>query len=129
MIEIAELLSDPDFVQQIPVTRIAGYYSSDADTMGNWMPTEQSLLVTASVQPIKNPDQLNVLPEGQRTGNFVRVYTATPLYATDDDSREDGQIIDFITWRGSQYKIIYRKDYLDYGYCMCIGVASGRATS
>lgn len=128
MINIAELLKDPDFTQMIDVYRRVNSFVESGPTAGEVQITTVLRQIRMCVQPVKDPDDLNVLPEGQRSNKTMKFYSSEILYCDDgDQSIGSGQaVFDMVMWGGGKYKLMHVRFWSDYGYWEAIGVNSER---
>jgi hypothetical protein len=112
MINIAELINDPDFVQNYTVYRKDATWSEGETTQ-----TETKLKFTGVVVAANTRD-VNMLPEGDRIAGLMVFYTTTdkPFYPTRSTGTSDE-----ILWRGDRYKLMQVYPYDDYGYVKAIG--------
>lgn len=118
MINIAEVVNDPDFTQPFQINRFSGSFENE----GEWVKTSQTLQRVGVIQPTKSSDALNFLPEGERQANAITIYCA------EDILMGDGQDIqsDVVIWNGAQYRVAYSKPWQANGYWFAI--ATGMAT-
>jgi hypothetical protein len=109
MINVADLLSNPDFAQTFQIIRSSGSFSNEGEY-------SMSLLTTLSmlgvIQPAKQQDVVQFMPEGERLGNLIVVYCAQELKASDAKSQES----DIIIWHSNRYRVAQAKPWLDHGY-------------
>lgn len=106
LIDVTELLSDPDFADtftyarrvQVMVNGRATFAESGGDVVG-------------SVQ-INAPEVLERFPDAGRPDQWIRIYTTTRLIAQDDAAATYG---DVITWRGRTYQVKAVDDWGNYG--------------
>ena len=86
-------------LETLTVTRYAaGAYGSD----GVYVPgSTTTLTVQATVQPLNGKD-LQILPEGLRTREAFKLYTATELRTTDQTA---GTLSDIVTRGGALYDV------------------------
>lgn len=113
MFNVSDVLNDPELVQTIPVTRAT-------ETVGNKGRTQlatRDFTVQGVVHPATE-EQLERLPEADRSSETIAVYTATPLTAGDETLAPDT-----VTWRGGTYKVKSVMDYKDYGFCEALAVS------
>jgi len=131
MLNIAELLSDPDFVQSVVVNRRVNQLVTTGDAAGEIGIQTFLLSVNMCVQPVKDPDDLNVLPEGQRSSKMMKFYSLVALHCDDGDlpSGSTDAIFDVVQWNGEKYKLLHVRNWADYGYYEAIGVNSERLPS
>jgi hypothetical protein len=109
MIDISELVSDPDFAQQFQVIRYTGGFASE----GEYTQTPAApITMTGVIQPAKEIDTVQFLREGERLGNMIVIYCATQIF----ESSGTGQNSDVIVWHGTQYRVHKAKHWQDHGY-------------
>lgn len=95
---LTDMLSNLRYTEVITITRKTG----GSYVNGVWTPAaDATSSARASVQPLIGAE-LQRLPEGQRTGEVYKLYTATQLYAASETLARDA---DLITWRGAQYQV------------------------
>lgn len=118
MLNVSELINDPDFCQTFTVTRNTGDF-----TDGYFVTTPSAITMTGVIQPL-NTEETNQLPEGDRLSGAIKVYTLERVYLTHITQPADntGYIADEITWKGEKYKVIQSQNYLDYGYHRTIAI-------
>lgn len=128
MINIAELLRDPDFTQLIQVNRRLNSFVSSGDAAGEVQIDMVLRTVRMCVQPVKDPNDLNVLPEGQRSNKMMKFYASEVLYCDDGDQASgSGQaVFDVVLWNNEEYKLLHVRYWADYGYWEAIGINSER---
>jgi galactose-6-phosphate isomerase len=105
LIDVSEILSDPDFVDDFNVIR----NSRTVDMHGRTIDTDGVYLTYGSVQPAKEV-QLRQLPELERVGSFISVVTPFRLFALTDTTAPDQ-----ITWNGRSYRVKIVRDWTNYG--------------
>jgi hypothetical protein len=116
MINLGELITDPDFMQSFSVYRTTGSF-----VKGAWVAAEPKEFEMKGVITPASPKEINQLPEGDRISGAISVYTRDRVYSTDSSatvSRRTGQgvISDKIIWKGEYYKVYALSDYSDYGF-------------
>jgi len=122
MIDVSQIVRDPDFAQNYEVIRQTGEWNA-----GRFEVTgTKTLNYRGAVQPT-DKDTLQQLPENDRTSVSVSFYCSSPnvFYMTQEsDSKDDESqvIFDRIKWRGNQYKIIKVLDWSRNGYQIAVGV-------
>lgn len=86
---------------------------------------ETSFVVEANVQPFNYRD-LMVLPESDRTKEWIKVYVATSDVFRTDRQGSDGYSADEIVWQGDRFKVMriqsYRMGILDQQKLVCARV-------
>lgn len=110
MINVAEIINDPDFSQSFTVCRKTGSWSE-----GRFVQTEQQLSFRGIVIAANTKDLLQV-PEGDRVKGIMAFYSTEPLLVTNSTGTSD-QII----WRGERYRLFQLWPYADYGYYKALG--------
>lgn len=108
LIDVTELLTDPDFVDEVQRERRVQSVTSK----GRLAFTSAFDTIVASVQAAAPGDVLARFPDAGNPDAWVRVYTMTPLTAFDEAA---GLYGDVLTWRGSRYQVRTTDDWLNYG--------------
>ena len=118
MIDVSELMDDPDFASTITVTRMAaGAYAPG----GVWVAGEPvTTTETHIVQPDSNPDHTEFLPEGDRSAERAVVYSLTAVALRQADGMN--QQADTFVWMGKNYRVAFSKPWDAHGYHFAIGV-------
>jgi len=114
MLDVSDVLRDPDLVQSVQVTRAA----EDVDDHGRTLLTPGEISIQGVVHPATE-EQLQRLPEADRSNETIAVYTATRLTAGDDTHAPD-----VVTWKGGTYLVKGVWDYSDYGYFEALAVSN-----
>lgn len=70
-------------------------------------PTETDSLIQCTVNPIPG-EELEVLPEGERTGEQIRILTTADLRSSDETS---GELADLVVWEGKTYEVRTVQEY------------------
>lgn len=116
MIDVSELMQDPDFASMIEVTRQgAGSYANEgvftpgASVVSSW---------PAVVQPANAADITNFLPEGERTNNVIKIYSAQLIQMSDGESVQ----ADTLVWQGASYRVAFSKPWNLHGYYFVLAV-------
>lgn len=108
MINVAELMRDPDLAQPFQIERSVGSFNE-----GEWMPTAPTVLnMVGIVQPATREDQLAILPEGSRLVEMIVVFCDQELRI---DNAQD-QRSDVVVWHGNLYRVVASKHWSDHGY-------------
>ena len=116
MINVKELMSDPDFSTHYIIHRTHTKFIEGRQTVVK----REMLKYYGPVQPAKEKD-LEQLPEGDRK-NFVMKFFCKPpkkLYITDNKINGDSEdiiISDILKYDGSYYKILLVKPWKHNGY-------------
>jgi hypothetical protein len=124
MINVSELIDDPDFCQPEPfqVRRQSGQWINN-----RFVTTETLIPVSGIIVPMKTKDIVQ-LPQGDTITGAIEIFTHCPLQTTRlGSSGEDGVIADEVTWNGEVYKIHKADDFTNYGYFYAVGVRKAGA--
>lgn len=123
MINVAELMIDPDFMQTLQGERTSLQIATQGDVAGEVVPVATPLTVLASAQPTSKPDELALLPEGYRNESTIKMYTATELFASDgNETAPVPATVDVVFYLGKRYRVMYVKLYGDYGFWFSLAV-------
>lgn len=119
MINVAELLYDPDFSQQFIVNRCTtGTWQN-----GRFVETDPLKLSMDGVVVPATPKEINQLPEGDRVSGVMAFYSDKQIYVTHkDDGSGNAGTSDQIEWRGNLYRVSKVDLYGDYGFYVAYGV-------
>lgn len=117
MIDVSELIEDPDFAQSFTVTRRTGHWVD-----GNFVTTPKTIKMTGVIQPMNTRD-VQMLPQGDTVKGAVNIWTTQPLHVTRlDKNEESGAVSDEVTWQGEAYKILEIQNFSDGGYYQAAAV-------
>jgi hypothetical protein len=114
MIDMSELMSDPDFVQQVQITRTQG--SFDDDGVWHSVGPKQIVWQLMAVQQ-STPAQLQALPEGERDGSFISLWSFNPIFVADGVTEQQS---DVVFWHGKPYRVVRCADRSDNGFYQAI---------
>jgi hypothetical protein len=121
MINVRELITDPDFASSCTVIRTRGKWQR-----GRFTITEQkNIIYRGAVQPAR-VKELEQMPEGDRRRGVMKFFCRPPmvLHIT-NDSQPDGDdelISDEIMFNGARYRITQVADWSNNGYIRAFGV-------
>lgn len=107
MIEISDLLSDPDFAQEFTIRRESGSFVE-----GEWIKATTTLDGFGVIQPISEADMLAFVPEGERQNNWISIWCMDEI--RQGNARE--LMSDIIVWRGETYRVAKAKHWETQGY-------------
>lgn len=119
-------MSLPQFTltRKLPIT----VYRKGKDTVVKGRPVpavETSFVVEANVQPFNYRD-LMVLPESDRTKEWIKVYVATSEILRTSRQGSDGYDADEVLWNGERFKVMRLQSYamgvLDHVKAICARV-------
>lgn len=107
MIDVSELITDPDFAESYQVERSTGFFDEGGFT--------ESLNVFdnyGSVQPTDTKD-LEQVAEGDRISGSITFYSVIPLFVTRNKSEKGNS--DKLIFNGERYKIVKLLDFMSNG--------------
>jgi hypothetical protein len=111
MINVAEVVNDPDFAQAFTIVRDAGSWVS-----GNWISNTTNISAYGVIQS-PTGDELEQIPEADRVKGNATFHSSQEIFETNTTG-----ISDTITWHGNTYKIVKVYDWADFGYYKAVGV-------
>lgn len=116
MIDVSEIIDDPDFASLISVTSLGmgSYANEGAFTPG--VPVTRDWMAT--VQPASQADKDNYLAEGERQDSAIRIWSRQNLHAADGA----GVLADTLVWQGQNYRVAFSKPWDLHGYYFVIAV-------
>lgn len=115
MINVAELLADPDFVEEVAVLR----RTMPVGSTGRGSLVETADTIVGSVQDGTDPETLAKLPEAARWSDVVTVYTADRLEAEAVGGYGDVVLVD-----GRRYLVkLIDENFRRFGYVRAVCVA------
>jgi hypothetical protein len=78
---------------------------------GKWIEGAEIIgTIVASIQPL-TPQETQTLPEGERSSEFIRIYTATKINKVNEAAMTKG---DKITYNGRDYEVKKVEDWTAY---------------
>lgn len=117
MLNVAELITDPDFCTSFKIKRkMPGRWEK-----GKMTETTKEIDITGIVGAANSKD-MEMLPEGDRTNGLKTFYSLNAMRLTDDETTSD-----ICVFEGEQYRIIRVYDYSRYGYYKAVGTRIGGA--
>lgn len=112
MINIAELITDPDFCQSMQIVRRKGQWKDGLFTI-----TEEPFLSYGVIDPENKSKDLSNQPSGDLLNGSVTFYAHDKLYLTSHNEEfSTNYVSDEIVWMDKRWMISDVKDYSDYGY-------------
>lgn len=120
MINVSEIVNDPDFTELIVIQRTSG-----SETVGGIENSGTVTILTVSgvcVNP-KGTKSIELTPQGAKATGFIDIYVdaSIDLYTSDtSDGYETSDVIFRYYGQPSQqqYRVINVRDYKRYGYTM-----------
>lgn len=129
MINIAEVINDPDFAQPFTIQRDSGQFAA-----GGWQPNI-TLVQVYGVITVADAQTLDMIPEGDRPTGAMSFYSTCEIYETHTEPNAYGQggagqggyggaqgTSDIICWRNQNYRIVKVVLEADWGYWKAVGV-------
>ena len=115
MLNVANLVIDPAFAQNISLYRSSGKWDK-GKFISN--PPEQ-LTIIGSVQPAGEKDTI-MTPQGNQIQAEVAVYSNSVIHTTRAGSNPG--LSDEIEWSGARYRVMRVEDWHDFGYykALCV---------
>ena len=114
MIDVSELMSDPDFAQPYVVERSTGVSGP-----GGWQGAVKPILMYGPTQPA-DAQTIQMVPEGDRVYG-ARIFWATqPLYET--RGGKSAGISDVLIWQNQRFRIIAVWPWQDGGFYKALAV-------
>ncbi|MDQ0202481.1 hypothetical protein [Pectinatus haikarae] len=116
MIDVSELIHDPDFCMNFSVVKKA----APVWVQGEQTATETNTIVEGIVLPSSSKD-IDMLPEADHAHGLKTFFTdECSLDVTDTEKTSDTCI-----YKGKKYKLLYAFDYAENGYYKAIGTLLG----
>jgi hypothetical protein len=106
VINVAELLVDPDFVRSFTIKRPTGSFANE----GVYSVTYSDLSATGCVQPA-SPRELQLMPEGSRLGDVIAVWSNVEMRVADGKVESDVIVVD-----SKNYKVVKCEPWPESGY-------------
>lgn len=106
LIDVSDLLRDPDFTNVVTLIRRA----SSVNSHGEHIMAESQCLITASIQGV-NAEDLVKLPEGARLSDVITVYFRGEL-----QPEAPNGYADVIVWNGRRYAVkTVDENFMNFG--------------
>ena len=111
LLNIEELITDPDFCQSFKVLRREGTWNK-----GRFNTTETEIDTYGVIDP-QPTKEMQFDPNGVLLKGIIKVYTHLELYTTQKNN-SDGKSYnsDIVIWQGNHYIVLEEDNYSDYGY-------------
>ena len=114
MINLAEVITDPDFCQDFIVYRSNGSFVD-----GRWTEGTPTTITMTGIIQVASEKELVQIPEGDQIQGAMVFYSTQP-FALTHTSKPPG-ISDKAMFRGEYYKLYQDADWGDYGFYKAIG--------
>jgi hypothetical protein len=116
MIDVSELITDPDFAQDFIVHRSYGHFDE-----GGWIEDPEGLITMTGVVTVMSQKELAQMPEADRVKGAMIFYSTDEIKVTRNIGDQEQGTSDKIDWRGDLYRIFQISTYADYGYYKAVG--------
>lgn len=123
MIDVSELMEDPDFASPYLVVRRDGEWIN-----GRFVPGEpETLKFYGPVQP-PSVRELEQLPEGDRQKGFMQFWCKMPReFRISQGSKKESWVSDEIIWRGQRFKLYQLMPWNHAGWMSALAYRTGGA--
>jgi len=111
MIDVSEIIYDPDFCQNFIAKRKSGKWVD-----GRYIEELTEINLTGIIVPASS-HELKQIPEGDRVTGMMAFYAVNEIYTTNETGTSD-----IIVWKSKSYRIMNVTPYSDYGYFLALGV-------
>jgi len=119
MIDLSEVVEDPDFAQSFTLTRTPGVWSVGEQGAG-FQGEPYTVTLWGVIEPA-SPEDAEVIPEGDRITGAMAFWSTQPILHS-AGSQTTPQLADIVNWRGNTYRIVHVYPWTDWGYGKAIGV-------
>ena len=113
MLDVSDILEDPDFAQPFDVLRSSGAFVS-----GGWQNLTTTVACSGVILPASDQD-IALVPEGDRVTGMISVHTTRKLFQTHTGAQPG--LSDVIVWNGDKYRILKLFPYQDFGFTKALG--------
>jgi hypothetical protein len=113
--QLSVLMTDPDLCEPFTIRRRRGEWG-----VGGYSPVSEDDINVLGVASATNSDDLELVPEGDRTTGMMTFYCREPLHVAETD-----QPADEILWSGNVYKVVAVADWKRHGFCEAITRKTG----
>lgn len=118
MINVGELIHDPDFCTSFKVIRSKGEWMA-----GDFTITQTTELNLEGIAQPADEEELETFPEGERLRGIMKFLADQEIYLSRDESAsEEGRLSDEIHYHGRRYRVTRVKDWSEQGYWRAFGV-------
>jgi hypothetical protein len=112
MINVSDIVSDPFAAQSFTMYRV----TSVPVIEGEFNTVVSTISRVGSIQPASQNDIATWVPEGDRSNEYIKVYSNQSLRMADGSINQS----DVISWNGGRYRVIAMKHYEDFGYWFAV---------
>lgn len=114
MIEVPEIVNDPDFAQEFNIARSSGTW-----TNGKFVVASTANIDGYGTITVATPRDLEMVPPGDVVHGAMVFHSQQPIYATRNGANGPG-FSDILTWHNLQWRVLTVGPYSDYGYYRAI---------
>lgn len=114
-INVSRVLSSPRLCKSWIVLRNTGHFAIGGYTQDK----EKQIPMTGVAVPTDSKD-IDQLPEGDRVSESWTFFSKDPIYVTHNDPTKGTS--DRVSWKGSRYKVVRVRNFIDFGYNKAIAV-------
>jgi hypothetical protein len=114
MIDVSEVVNDPENAQSYSILRSAGTWVN-----GVWQPNAETLQGYGRIS-VARPRDVEMIPEGDKIVGAMVFWSSTAIFGTRADSAGNGGSSDILMWRGKKFRVLSVYQYSDYGYWKAI---------
>lgn len=108
MIDVSELMSDPDFCDDYTIQRPSGFMDE-----GEWVENGFTSIDTyGPIQPAPSESKLALMPDGSRLDQGIVCWNSEEMVIDDSDAKRS----DVIVYKGQMYRVVAQKDWSSNGY-------------
>lgn len=115
MINIGELITDPDFAQPGGVN----FIRRKCDIVNHRPSVTETVMNVPGIITIASDTSVEKLPEADRSTEDIHIFTHEQLFTTGrkDDVAVDDYLSDIVIWQGVKYIVMKCMDDTQYGFC------------
>lgn len=114
MINVQEIVTDPDFGQGFTILRSTGSYLN-----GIFQSSTVTLQAYGTITPAE-PRDLKEIPEADIVTGAMVFHSPVPIFATRSNPQGGQGASDILSWRGFQWRVLKIGEYLDWGFWRAI---------
>ena len=114
MIDVSEIITDPDFCQDFIVLRSTGSFVNH-----RWVENANTEVPMTGIIQVANEKELDQVLEGDRIKGAM-VFYSTEEFLLSHGGNTQG-ISDIAVYKGEKYKLYQTSDWGDFGYYKAIG--------
>lgn len=108
MIDVSEVINDPDVMHAFTILRSTGSWVD-----GTWTPVVTTIQGFGVIE-VGQPRDIDMVPEGDVIKSLRVFWSQQPIYGTHNGSNPGSS--DILEWRGDQYRVLSVARWQDYGF-------------